>query len=73
MKNIVMIIGSGVRVGVRIKAYSLILEPIIGGRANNAVMDHTSGIVSKDLESHGISNIGGHTNKPAFSLVDGKD
>ena len=60
-----MIIGSGVRFGVRIKAYSLILEPTICGGANNAAMDYTSGIISEDLESHGISNIGSHANPPA--------
>ena len=65
MKNVVMIVGSGVRVGLRIKAYSLILEPIVGGRANDAAMDHMPGIFSEYLESHGISNIGGDANPPA--------
>ena len=60
-----MIIGSGVGVGLRIEEYSLILESIIGGGANNTAMDHVSGILCKDFESHGISNIGGDANPPA--------
>ena len=68
VKNIVMIIGSGVRVRLRVEVYLLILEPIIGGRANDAVMDHTSGIISKDLESQSIFDVGGHANPPACFL-----
>ena len=68
VKDIVMIIGGGVGFRVRIKAYSLILEPIVCGGLNNAAMDHMSGIVSKNLESHGISNIGSHANPPACFL-----
>ena len=68
VKNIVMIIGGGVGVGFRVKAYSLILEPIIGGRANDAAMYHMPGIFSKNLESHGISDIGGNANPPACFL-----
>ena len=65
VKNVVMIIGSGVRVGLRVEMYSLILVPIISGRVNDTVMDHMPGIFSKNLESHGISNIGGNANPPA--------
>ena len=68
VKNIVMIIGSGVGVGLRVKAYSLILEPIISGRVNEAVMDHMPGIFNKNLECHGISNVGGIANPPACFL-----
>ena len=68
VKNIVMIIGSGVGVGLRVKAYTLILELINSGRANDAVMYHMSGIFSKNLESHGISDIGGDANPPACFL-----
>ena len=44
---------------------ALILESIIHGRANNTVVNHTSGIISEDFESHGISNIRSNTNPPA--------
>ena len=45
MKDGVMIRCSEVRVGVRIEPYPLVLElVIIGGRANNTVMDHMAGI-----------------------------
>ena len=44
MKDGVMIRVSGVGVGIRIEPYPLVLESIIGGRANNTSMDHASGI-----------------------------
>ena len=68
VKNVVMIIGSGVGVGLRVEAYSLILEPIVGGRENDAAMDHMPGIFSEYLESHGISDVGGDANPPACFL-----
>ena len=68
VKSIVMIGGGGVWVGFRVEAYALILEPIVSGRANDAAMYHTPGIFSKDLESHGISDIGGDTDPPACFL-----
>ena len=68
VKNGVMIIISGVRVGVRIKLYSLVLESIVGGRANDTAMYHVSGIFCEDFESHGIPNIGSDTNPPACFL-----
>ena len=68
VKNGVMIIISGVRVGLRVELYALVLESIVGGRANDTVMDHTSGIFCKDFESHGIPNIGSDANPPACFL-----
>ena len=68
VKNGVMIISSGVGVGFRVKSYTLVLESIISGRANNTAMDNTSGIFCKDFESHGIPNIGSNANPPACFL-----
>ena len=57
VKGVIGISISGVWVRCRIKMNSLILEPIICGRANNTAVNHTSGIISEDFESHCISNI----------------
>ena len=68
VKNGVMIIISGVGVGLRVEPYSLVLESIVGGRANNTAMDNTSGNFCKDFESHGILDIGSNANPPACFL-----
>ena len=60
---------SGVRVRLRIKADTLILESVIRGRANDTAVDHMSGVFSEDLESHHIPNIGGYSNPPACFLL----
>ena len=69
MKNGVLIIISGIRVWFRFEPYSLVLESIIGGRANNTAMDNTLGIFCEDFESHGIPDIGSNTNPPACFLL----
>ena len=69
VKGVVWISISGVGVGLRIKADSLILESVICGRVNDTAVDHTPGIFSEDLESHHISNIGGYSNPPACFLL----
>ena len=46
VKNIVMIIGSGVGVGLRVEAYTLIIEPIISGRVNDAAMMNNIAVLS---------------------------
>ena len=63
-----MIIISGIGVSLRLEPYSLVLEPVVGGRANNTAMDNMSGIFCKDFESHGIPNIGSNANPPACFL-----
>ena len=62
--EVMIIIG----VRLRVELYSLVLESIIGGRANNTVMDHMSGIFGKDFESHGIPDVGNNANPPACFL-----
>ena len=70
VENVVRISISRGGVRLRVKVDSLILESIIHGRANDTLMDHTSGIFCKNLlESHSIPDIGGDANPPACFLL----
>ena len=74
MKKSVKICSRGVRlrcdcIWLGIKMHSLILESINCGRMNDTPMNNVSGILSEDLESHCIPNIGGNTNPPACFLL----
>ena len=69
VENVVRISIGGVGVRLRVKVDALILESIICDRANNTLMDHTSGIFCKNLESHSIPDIGGDANPPACFLL----